>query len=294
MDALVEATHFPTPLQQARQEERAAAAEELRQMNAAALRIQGAWRCKLARRKMAGIKALGPQGYVEPPDLDLQGCMSNGCWAGMLDLARRQLPMFVMAVQLCFDKFLDWIVLLTWVADVDLRAGPLWWAPLASFLVFLVAGALAGFLALDEPHNLSTAGMGDKDRRFFPGRLRRYWAVALGAVGALPLSYAIGYFRLGPGSAASRGAEGGIKTVISEAGQPIYLRWIQIAHAVAQAVPQLLLQMVVGVFDDQLQVPGFNPLLALSMLSSAAAVGLSFGTAATARCLYSQPGRLYP
>jgi hypothetical protein len=68
---------------------------------------------------------------------------------------------------------------------------------------------------------------------------------------------AMGCARLGtcfnhPGAAAEPQQPGGIETLISPAGSPRYFRYVQLAHVAANAIPQVLLQMTVGVFGRRL------------------------------------------
>jgi hypothetical protein len=202
--ALTKAGHSPTPLQLSRRIAREAAALEHEQLVQAVTKVQGMFRSKMARRQMSAKREAGSGRYVDMPDLQMEGCGGRGCWAGFKFFALQSVPLFVSAGIVCFDKLLDWAVFLAWAADSELRGGGMWWAPWVSLLIICIAGALGALVALDEPHNLSTAGYGDKDPRFLSGKLRRAGAVALAGVGALPLTYALGYARLGPGSAAAR------------------------------------------------------------------------------------------
>lgn len=211
----------------------------------AVLVVQGAWRTKIARREVERLRLLGNQAHVLPPDLNMEGFQFT-C-AAFRDLFTRSIPLFLTATTLCWDKFTDWVVFLQWLFDDELRAGPLWWAPLVSFLVLSLAGLMSVLVALDEPHNLATVGFGDKDPRFITGRIRRYIVCALGGLGALPLTYAMGYARLGPGTAVGNSDPMGIASVVTPEGEPRFFRNVQLVYVMCEVIPQAMLQMFVGV-----------------------------------------------
>ncbi len=211
----------------------------------AVLVVQGAWRTKIARREAERLRLLGNQAHVLPPDLDMEGFQFT--WAAFKDLMTRSIPLFLTAATLCWDKFTDWVVFIQWLFDAELRAGPLWWAPLVSLLILALTGFMSVLVALEEPHNLGTVGFGDKDPRFITGRIRRYLVCALGGVGALPLTYAMGYARLGPGLAVGNSDPMGIASVVTPEGEPRFFRNIQLVYVMCEVIPQAMLQMLVGV-----------------------------------------------
>ena len=161
------------------------------------------------------MRLLGSQAHVLPPDLHMEGfALTTGSgakvflrsfWAAFKDLVTRSIPLFITAGVLCWDKFTDWVIFLQWLFDGELRSGPLWWAPLASFSILAITGFMSCLVALEEPHNLATVGFGDKDPRYITGKIRRGILVAFGGLGALPLTYAMGYARLGPATAMGSG-----------------------------------------------------------------------------------------
>ena len=249
-ELLYRAAARPNPAAVERMAVREAEAGERLALQRAVIVVQGAWRAKLARREAARLAALANQEHVLPPDLDMEG-FAFTC-AAFKDLFTRSIPLFLTAAVLVWDKFTDWVILIAWLLDTELRAGPLWWAPLASFVILLLAGAGAAIVGLDEPHNLGTVGFGDKDPRFMSGKLRRLLVVTLGGVGLLPLTYAMGYARLGPATAMAASAPGGLSTVVSAEGEPTYFRSLQLAYVLLEAAPQAMLQMYVGVMDAKL------------------------------------------
>ena len=239
----------PNPVAERRMAIKEQAAGEKLALQRAVLVVQGAWRTKLARREAERLRLLGSQAHVLPPDLDMDGFQCT--WNAFKDLMTRSIPLFLTAAVLCWDKFTDWVVFLQWLFDGELRAGPLWWAPLVSFLVLGLTGFMSVLVALEEPHNLGTVGFGDKDPRFITGRIRRCIVCALGGVGALPLTYAMGYARLGPALAVANSDPMGIASVVTPEGEPRFFRNIQLVYVMCEIVPQAMLQMFVGVMVSQ-------------------------------------------
>ena len=104
-------------------------------------------------------------------------------------------------------------------------------------------------------HNLGTIGFGDKDPRFVPGRIRRLLVCALGGVGALPFTYAMGYARLGPGTAVGNSDPMGIASVVTPEGEPRFFRNVQLVYVMCEVIPQAMLQMFVGVMVNKSPLP---------------------------------------
>jgi hypothetical protein len=247
---LAKETVKPNPVAERRMAIKEKEAGDKLAMQRAVLVVQGAWRSKLARREAERMRLLGNQAHVLPPDLDMEGFQFT--WAAFKDLVTRSIPLFITAAVFCWDKFTDWVVFLQWLFDAELRDGPLWWAPLASFVVLALTGLMSVVVALEEPHNLGTVGFGDKDPRFITGRIRRYAVCALGGLGALPLTYAMGYARLGPATAMSNSDPMGVASVVTPEGEPRFFRNIQLVYVMFEVIPQAMLQMFVGVMDARL------------------------------------------
>lgn len=250
---LAKETAKPNPVAEHRMAVREAEAGEKLRRQRAAIVVQGAWRSKLARREAERMRLLGSQAHVLPPDLHMEG-FSPPYWPAFKDLVTRSVPLFITAAVLCWDKFTDWVIFLQWLFDSELRSGPLWWAPLASFSIMAITGAMSCLVALEEPHNLATLGLGDKDPRFIKGKIRRIILVAFGGVGALPLTYAIGYARLG--TQVAQGETGdpmGIASVVTKEGEPRFFRNIQLTYVMCEIIPQAMLQVRFdSVFDSVL------------------------------------------
>ena len=132
------------------------------------------------------------------------------------------------------------------------------------------------WLALDEPHNLSTGGFGDYDARFAAGRFRNLMVLVLGAGERLSLPDAfcvplpsvaattLPLPRVFPPPFAANAApcglsSGGLLPLTYAVGyirlqgdaRPSYLRAVEVAHYWLECVPQMFVCLAVGMFDQR-------------------------------------------
>ena len=133
------------------------------------------------------------------------------------------------------------------------------------------------WLALDEPHNLSTGGFGDYDARFAAGRFRNLMVLVLGAGERhclvpfvlhcrswlrRPCLCLVCFHRrarlmqrLCPCGLSSGGllpltyAVGYIR--LQGDARPSYLRAVEVAHYWLECVPQMFVCLAVGMFDQR-------------------------------------------